>query len=209
MTSLQFTTRFPQLARLELSQTILSNSTFAIVPKGDALVKVGQSVKQLPLIISGLVRVFQQSEEREVLMYYVQPGETCTMSLSACFFNVPSPSQAEAEEDTQVLWIPVRFIADWQQHHPEWNAFIISTFHNRYNELLDAFNNVVFKNIPARLTEYLAGYHSLHQTTLISVTHARLANELGTTRVVVSRILKMMEEDGKVRLLRGGIELLH
>ncbi len=199
-------TAFPSLTSPDLVDAILTHSTRTIAHKGDVLVRRGQFMNRLPLILSGSVRVFQQTEDREVLMYYVQAGETCTMSLSACFFNTPSPSQAEAEETTEVLWIPTQFVTPWQRQFEAWNLFVIRTFHSRYNELLDVFNNVVFKNIQDRLRAYLVDYTAKHHTALVPITHQEMANELGTTRVVVSRILKLMEENHEVCLLRGGIE---
>jgi CRP/FNR family transcriptional regulator len=130
------------------------------------------------------------------------------MSLSSCFFNSPSKSFAVAEEDTDILCVPVQFISIWQLEYKEWNDFVISTFRDRYDELLESFNCVVFNNIETRIIAYLKNYVTKHQTNILPFTHIQLANELGTTRVVTSRILKKFEQENKLKLLRGKIEII-
>ncbi|GHN01674.1 hypothetical protein WSM22_31630 [Cytophagales bacterium WSM2-2] len=199
---------FPFLQRPGLEKELLENSSIMMAEKNEVIVNEGQYLKVLPLVISGTFRVFQTSEDREVLLYYVQRGETCMMSLTSCFFNMPSPSKAVAEEQTEILCVPTRFIQQWQRQYDEWNQFVIRTFQGRYNELLSSFNSVVFNNIEARIEDYLKTYVNKKQTDRVVSTHMSLANELGTTRVVVSRILKQMEADGKVELLRGEIRII-
>jgi CRP/FNR family transcriptional regulator, anaerobic regulatory protein len=199
---------FPLLQKPELEREILKHSTLMMVNPGDVIVREGQYLKVLPLMISGTLRVSQQSAEREILLYYVNPGETCMMSLSSCFFNVRSPSQAVAESASEILCVPSRFIKEWQRQYDQWNEFVISTFQSRYNELLDLFSAVAFTPIEVRLMEYLKNYSSRQNTSKIPVTHQALANTLGTTRVVVSRILKRFENEGKVELLHGNIKII-
>jgi CRP/FNR family transcriptional regulator len=199
---------FPFLQKPELEKEILENSTIMVAQKEEVIVRQGQYVKILPLVISGSIRVFQQVEDREVVLYYVQPGETCMMSLSSCFFDQKSPSQAVADEKTEILCVPTKYIQVWQKEYNEWNEFVLGTFRNRYDELLESFNNVVFKNIDNRLKTYLKNYSEKNGVQVIPLTHLQLANELGTTRVVISRILKQFESEKKVKLLRGEIALL-
>ena len=199
---------FPFLQIPELEKEILENSTIMVAEKDEVVVREGQYLKVLPLVISGSIRVFQQSEGREILLYYVQSGETCIMSLTSCFFNNQSPSQAVAEEQTEILCVPTKFIQEWQRKYNEWNEFVIKTFQGRYDELLNSFNSVVFNNIETRIIDYLKCYSLKQKTDTIPATHLALANELGTTRVVVSRILKNFEQLGKIKLLRGGIKII-
>jgi len=142
-------------------------------------------------------------------LYFVQPGETCIMSLSSCFFNVKSPSRAVAEVRTELLCVPVRFIKEWQRKYDAWNEFVIGTFQSRYNELLDLFNSVVFTNIDMRISAYLNDYSVRQNTNSIPITHLALANALGTTRVVVSRILKRFEQEGRIRLFHNRIRIIN
>jgi CRP/FNR family transcriptional regulator, anaerobic regulatory protein len=112
------------------------------------------------------------------------------MLLISCFFNNPSPSQAVADDQTEILCVPAKFIQDRQRKYNEWNQFVLKTFQGSYDELLNSFNSVVFNNIETRIIDYLKQYSIKPRTDTIPVPHLALANELGTTRVVVSRILK-------------------
>ena len=120
---------FPFFKDTELQNEILKNSTLYTAKKGDVIVREGQYIKMLPLVISGSIRVFQQSEDgdREILLYYVEGGETCMMSLAACFFETKSPSKAIVDEKTEILYIPIKFVPEWQRKYSEWNAFTIKT----------------------------------------------------------------------------------
>jgi hypothetical protein len=119
------------------------------------VVREGQFVKVVPIVVSGMLRVYQTREEREILLYHVEPSQTCMMSLSACFFNNKSPSQAVAKEKTQAITVPTRYVTKWQKEYSSWNEFVIRTFRNRYDELLDTFESIAFDHIDKRTLEYL------------------------------------------------------
>ncbi len=200
---------FHFLTNPQLQNKLLENSTILTIKKGETIIREGQYLKVLPLILKGSIRVFQQQDDRETLLYYVSAGETCMMSLSSCFFNSPSKSFAVAEEDTDILCVPVKFISEWQLEYKEWNDFVIGTFKDRYDELLESFNCVVFNNIETRIIAYLRNYVTKHKVNPVPFTHIQLANELGTTRVVTSRILKKFEQENKIKLLRSKIEVIN
>ncbi|HJP62675.1 MAG TPA: Crp/Fnr family transcriptional regulator [Mucilaginibacter sp.] len=199
---------FPLLQRPDLEKEIMEHATIITAEADEVIIRQGQYLKVLPLVISGSLRVSQQSDGREILLYYVQPGETCIMSLSSCFFNVESPSTAIADTQTEILCVPTRFIREWQRKYDPWNEFVIGTFQSRYNELLDLFRTVAFDTIEVRVINYLKGYSSRENTRSVPITHQALANALGTTRVVISRILKRFEREGKVDLLHGSIKIV-
>ena len=201
---IQKTSLFPDK---KLQQLILQHCRLQIFSKGEIVVREGQFVKVLPLVISGIIRVFHTKDEREILLYYVEPYQTCLMSLSACFFNSESPSQAVAVEETICLIVPSHFIAEWQKEFPCWNNFVLNTFRSRYDELLNTFESITFEHIDKRLLEYLQLRASRNQSTTVEMSHQQIANELGTTRVVISRILKQFEGDGIIKLYRRIIEL--
>ena len=191
-----------------LQEEILEHSRVMLFEKGDTIVSEGQFVKILPIVLSGGLRVYQTKAEREILLYYVEPAQTCMMSLSACFFNYESPSQAVAAVQTEALTIPAGFVTKWQKEYNSWNLFVIRTFRNRYDELLGTFERVAFDHVDKRILDYLRGKASKHPTREVDISHQALANELGTTRVVVSRILKQFEMDRRVELHRGFIKVL-
>lgn len=192
-----------------LRDELLGAGTLMRAGAGDILIREGQYLDFLPLVINGLIRVYRNNDDdREILLYYVQPGQTCMMSLSSAYFDYYSAANGVAVEPTELLILPARLISEWQLKYPSWNRFILTTYKSRYDELLKAFGNVVFKPINARLQEYLQGYAQSQQTKIIPLSHQTLANELGTTRVVVSRILKDLEKDNRVKLKRGSVVLL-
>lgn len=191
----------------ELQEEILKTGKVIEANKGDILIKEGQYLDFLPIVITGKIRVYQQRDEREILLYYVMPGQTCMMSLSSAYFDYNSTANGVAMEPSTILVLPAPVIAQWQLKYPSWNRFIINTFKNRYDELLNSFGNVAFKPIHTRAGDYLAEQVRTGKTKKIVISHQTLANELGTTRVVVSRILKQFEKEKKLKLHRGYIEM--
>ena len=192
----------------ELREQILKHCNLQTFDKGDVIVREGQFVKVVPIVVTGMLRVYQTRDEREILLYHVEPSQTCMMSLSACFFNNESPSQAIAKEKTKAITVPVNFVTKWQKEYTSWNEFVIRTFRNRYDELLSTFDSIAFDHIDKRVLDYLKSKNLKTQPKKVELSHQELANELGTTRVVVSRILKQFEMDKVVVLHRGFIEVL-
>src|SRR5258705_4812085 len=191
----------------ELQKEILKHGKILKAKKGDILIKEGQFLNFLPIVIHGQLRVYQQKEDREILLYYVGPEQTCMMSLSSAYFNNTSAANGMAVEPTDLLILPAKLIAEWQLKYASWNKFIIRTFRSRYDELLLSFGSVAFDPIPARVKEYLTKRSKSDGSKKIPVSHQTLANELGTTRVVISRILKQFEQEGMINQFRGHIEL--
>jgi CRP/FNR family transcriptional regulator, anaerobic regulatory protein len=197
-----------QFSEPELQEKILESCEVLTFDRGEVIVREGEFVKLVPIVVSGMLRVFQTREEREILLYYVEPKQTCMMSLSACFFNNKSPSQAVAAEPTEVLAVATRLITQWQKEYNSWNDFAIRTFRNRYDELLNTFESIAFDHIDKRVLKYLQSRTSPAKKGVVEISHQELANELGTTRVVISRILKQFELDKIVELHRGLIRML-
>ncbi len=192
----------------ELQHEILGKCNLIIAEKGETIVREGEYVKVLPIVIEGTIRVFQRKEDREILLYYVESSQTCMMSLSASFFNHSSSIEAVATTTTKILAVPIKYIAEWQKKYNSWNTYVIKTFRKRYDDLLQAFESVAFDHVDKRILEYLKSRKLKQADQMIKISHLELAKELGTTRVVVSRILKQFEIENKVKLYRGSIELL-
>jgi CRP/FNR family transcriptional regulator, anaerobic regulatory protein len=193
----------------ELQKEILKHGKIVKAKKGDILIREGQYLNFLPIVIKGLLRVYQENEDREILLYYVGPEQTCMMSLSSAYFDYYSTANGIAMKPSEILVLPAHLIAEWQLKYPSWNKFILKTFKSRYDELLSAFGNVAFKPIQIRVKDYFSEYFKNEGTKKIPVSHQTLANDLGTTRVVISRILKQFEKENLVKLHRGYIELLY
>src|SRR5476651_1880435 len=154
--------------------------------KGDVIVRDGQYVKFLPIVLKGAIRVYQQKEDREILLYYVKAEETCTMSLAAAYFNNKSTSHGVVTEPTEVLIFPSSLIDQWQLKYPSWNKYVMHMFRKRYDELINSFQGIVFEHIDVRVWEYLKSKTLTDGSKRINISHDHLARELGTTRVVIS-----------------------
>ena len=187
---------------------LLENGKRLRFKKGDIIVREGQYVKFLPIVISGAIRVFQQKDEREILLYYVRTEETCTMSLAAAYFNNKSTSNGVVTEPTEVLVFPADLINQWQLKYSSWNKYVMFMFRKRYDELISSLEGVAFDHINLRALKYLKDKSLKQKNKFVDISHQQLADELGTTRVVISRILKEHERQKKIKLFRGRIELL-
>ena len=192
----------------ELQAELINNGNIITLNKGDVIVRHGQYIKFLPIVIKGAIRVYQQKEEREILLYYVRAEETCTMSLAAAYFNNKSTSHGVAIEPSEALIFPASLIMEWQLKYPSWNKYVMRMFRSRYDQLIGSFEKVVFEHINVRVMEYLKQKSEIEGSGIVYLSHQNLANELGTTRVVVSRILKQFEREMKIELFRGAIKLL-
>ncbi len=192
----------------ELREQINENCEIRTFVKNEVVVREGEYIKVLPIVTSGRLRVFQTKELRQLLLYYVEPNQTCMMSLSAGFFNLKSVSQAIAMETTKTLIVPTRLVSIWQRKYKSWNEFVIQTFKLRYDELLVNYESVAFEHIDKRLLDYLQEQASSHPQRYVVISHQQLANDLGTTRVVISRVLKRFESSGQINLGRGLIKVL-
>jgi len=194
----------------ELLAEMKSQYMVSTFDKNKTIVEAGSFIRMIPLLLKGSIRVFRRDcdMDREILLYYIEPGQTCMMSLVACFGDSVSKVYAVTEKKSELLLIPTDLVREWQKKYDSWNLFIINTFMGRYTELLQAFDELSFKNIDARIHRYLENYAERNVTKSIKRTHQEIANELGTNRVVVSRILKNMENAGMVELGRGIIRLI-
>jgi CRP/FNR family transcriptional regulator len=200
--------KFTFFKESEFKNELALHGKLLTLKKGDVVVREGQYVKFLPIVIKGAIRVFQQNKDREILLYYVRAEETCTMSLAAAYFNNKSTSNGVATEPTEILVLPAHLINQWQLKYSSWNKFVMHMFRKRYDELIRSFEGFVFDHINLRVLKYLKDKILKQETKSILLSHQELADELGTTRVVISRILKEYERQKKIKLFRGRIEIL-
>lgn len=177
--------------------------------EGDVILDEQMRIRAIPIILKGSVRVIRRDEDgRELLLYYIQAGESCIMSLLGGIHNDTSKVMAVAEEDTDILFLPIDQVTAMIKENPEWLNYIFRLYHRRFEELLDVVNAVAFKKVDERLMNYLQKKSRISNTKTLHVTHEQLANELGTARVVVSRLLKRMEEEGILKLGRNNISIV-
>ncbi|WP_295231906.1 Crp/Fnr family transcriptional regulator [uncultured Chryseobacterium sp.] len=176
--------------------------------EGDIILDENASIRSIPIVMKGMMKVFRTEEDgREILLYYIKAGESCIMSFLGGMHNEKSIVKAEVEENTEILFLPVDKVSLFIREYPEWLDYIFRLYHKRFEELLDVINAIAFKKVDERLMELLARKSELIQSNIIITTHEQLANELGTARVVISRLLKQLEDSGKLKLGRNKITL--
>jgi CRP/FNR family transcriptional regulator len=192
-----------------MKETLLQYGIVKTFHEGDLVLNENAYIKSIPIVITGSIRVMRTDEEgREILLYYIKPGESCIMSFLGGLHEDISKVKAIAEEETEILLIPVEKINLLIKEFPEWLDYIFRLYHKRFEELLEVVNAVAFKKMDERLLHFIKRKCELTNSHTLYVTHEQLANELGTARVVVSRLLKQMEETGLVKLGRNKITLV-
>ena len=176
---------------------------------GSVILNENAHIRSIPIVTKGAMRVIRTEEDgREILLYYIQSGESCIMSFLGGMHNETSKVKAEVEEDAEILFLPIDKVNEFIKDYPEWLDYIFKLYHKRFEELLGIINEIAFKKVDERLLNLLQKKSELTQSKDLSVTHEQLSNELGTARVVVSRLLKKLEEDGVVKLGRNRIILV-
>jgi CRP/FNR family transcriptional regulator len=199
--------KFPQLEPALISE-IEKESMIKEFAAGDVVMRSGQYIKSTVLILEGIVKIFRQDNEgAEFLMYYLQPGEACAISIICASKAETSEISAVAMEDTTELLVPIKFMDEWMSKYKSWYYFVLETYRNRFEELLTVIDNVAFRNMDERLFFYLKRYAETNNANTIAISHQQIADELNSSREVISRLLKKMEQRGLVTLNRNFIEL--
>jgi CRP/FNR family transcriptional regulator len=199
---------FPQFES-ELVDTIDKNAIERIFHPGEVIMRTGQFIKSTVLVLKGRIKVYRESDDGgEFLMYYLGPGEACAISMICAMQTKESEIMAKAIEETEVLMIPIQLMDELMSKYKSWYQFVIQTYRARFDELLTVVDNVAFKNMDERLEFYLKRYLSETGNKTIEISHQDIAYDLNSSREVISRLLKKMEQMGKVKLNRSSIELI-
>lgn len=191
----------------DLLQDLLEASQIAEVPPHTELLREGQYIKVIPIVLEGLVKVYTRHEERELLLYYIQPTESCIMSYSASLKNTPSHIYAETEEESTILLVPVDSLPHLRRSYPDFSTLFIDLYNSRYRDLLDTIHHVLFDRMDKRLLDYLKEKAKVHNQNPLKLSHQQIAGELGTVREVISRVIKKLEIEGAIAQLPDGIEI--
>lgn len=179
------------------------------VKAGETILDYGQIVRTMPIVVSGVVKVYRQDDEgREILLYYVNSKESCAMTFTCCMEQFPSEIKAIAEEDVDMLAIPINVMDEWLMKYPTWKSFVMTTIRNRFNEMLHSIDQIAFHKLDERLISYLKLKSETTGSKLINLSHEQIANDLATSRVVISRLLKKLENEKLLLLYRNQIKLL-
>jgi CRP/FNR family transcriptional regulator len=192
----------------ELLEEIAQYGVIKEIPDGTEILRENQYVKVIPIVLKGLVKVFTRYEEKELLLYYIGSTQSCIMSFSAGLSNTPSRIFAITEEPSVLLLLPTGKLNDWVKKFPAINDLFYQQYNLRYTEMLDTINSLLFGRMDQRLYNYLLEKSKLKGEKILSIRHKQVAAELGTAREVITRVLKRLEQEGKVRQLPEGIEIL-
>jgi len=178
------------------------------IPAESRILEEGQNVYWLPILISGRIRVYTRHEDKELLLYYILPGESCIMSFTAAIHRGQSRINAVTESDSDILLIPSRFIKDLVDQHAQLREMIFNLYQSRYEDLLDTIKQVVFHHMDMRILRFLKEEMEISGSSTIRLSHREIAQKLGTAREVVSRVLKKLESEGLLVQNKSGIRLL-
>lgn len=205
-----FNFNYKHLFEKELLNDILKIGEYKKVNEGTELIDIGGDIKFMPLIISGAIKILREDENGdELALYFIEQGDTCAMTITCCLGNSKSNIRAIAERETELLMIPVKKIGEWMNTYKSWQSFILQSYHERMQELLEAIDTIAFLNMDERLLKYLKDKAIVNKNEVIQVTHKEIANDLHTSRVVVSRLLKSLEKKKIIKLSRNQIQLLN
>lgn len=203
-----FINQYPMLNEPGLIDEIISVSNEITMPFDEILIDLGQQINSFPLILSGSMKILRENEDgNEVFLYYVDAGNTCAATLSCCIEGMQSNIRAIVEEEATFLNIPIEYMDIWLEKYKSWRNYIFQSFSSRFNDLLHAVDQLAFKKMDDRILNYLNETSSITDSKLILISHQKIAIDLNTSREVVSRILKQMENDGFLSIGRGKIEL--
>lgn len=199
---------FPNIAEKALQEEIATVGKLTEFSAGTVIMDVGQYVKLVPLVIEGAIKVSREDEDgHELFLYYLQGGQTCSMSFTCCMMNKKSEIRTIAEENTKMIGIPIRYVDEWMTKYQSWKNFVMQTYDFRMMELVRTIDSIAFHHMDERLLAYLDKKAKATHSKVINATHQEIAYDLNASREAVSRLLKQLENDGRVKLGRNKIEL--
>jgi CRP/FNR family transcriptional regulator len=205
---LEFDKKILSFLKADLVDKILNESTIKEFSKGTEILREHQYVTVLPVVVNGLIKVYSRFDEKELLLYYIEPDQSCIMTFYAALKNTPSKVFAITEENSTVLLLPVHLLPTWLKEYPDFNELFYNQFNLRYSELLDTIGSLLLDKMDKRLYDHLKKKTELSLSNSVKMSHSQIANELGTAREVVTRVLKKLETDGKVEQKSGRIRIV-
>ena len=183
-------------------------STLHSFESGDIIIDFGNTINQMPLLVNGAIKILREDfEEGELLLYFIEKGDTCAITLTTCINQSKSEIRATAETNGQIVMIPLEKMQEWLGKYTSWRNFIFNSYNNRLKEMLSAIDTLAFMNMEERLLHYLIEKAKINHTREINSTHQEIAYDLHSSRVVISRMLKVLEKKGSLKLHHGSITL--
>jgi CRP/FNR family transcriptional regulator len=199
---------FPSFSS-SLVDDIEKNAVIQEFKAGDVIMRTGQYIKNTVLVLSGSIKIYREDDDGgEFFMYYLQPGQACAISMICATKNEQSQIMAKVIEDVELVMIPLSLMDKWMMQHRSWYEFVIGTYRNRFEEVLEVVNSIAFRAMDERLEFYLKRHREACGCVDLKLSHQEIATELNTSREVISRLLKKLEQRGALKLHRNHIELL-
>ncbi len=193
----------------KLLKEIIEKGIHKKVKTGETLIDIGDAILYIPLLLSGAIKISRiDNQGDELLLYFIEKGDVCAMTLTCCLGQSKSEIRALAESDADILMIPVENMDLWVQNYGTWRSFVFESYHSRFTEMLESIDSLAFMNMHGRVLKYLRDKVIVTKDALINTTHQEVASDLHTSRVVISRILKSLERENKIILHRNKIEVL-
>jgi len=193
----------------ELIEEIIEVGHYRKIRAEVPMIDIGDSLTHMPLILEGAIRVMSEDKEgNEYLLYYLEVGDSCTMTMTCCMGGKRSKIRAITEKETQLIMVPIPKMEAWLVKYRSWRAFVFDSYDNRMSEMLTAIDTVVFHNMEARLYRYLRDKAMVLRTGELKVTHSQIANDLYTSRVVISRLMKKLVMKGDIEMHRNLVRVL-
>ncbi|WP_457616215.1 Crp/Fnr family transcriptional regulator [Lutibacter sp.] len=190
----------------ELVQEIINVGDYRTIRNGELLIDIGDRMTHVPLILDGAVKIIREDKNGdEIALYFLERGDTCAISFVNCINRSKSMFRGIAEKDTEGIFIPVDKVDEWLKKYESWRHFIIDSYHMRLIEMVESIDSLAFMKLDNRLYKYLTDKVKIMRDNTLIVTHQEIANDINTSRVVVSRLLKQLENKGKIKIKRNRI----
>jgi CRP/FNR family transcriptional regulator len=201
--------QFGYLFDEDLLETISEVGIIKHFRKDDIIMDIGEELNYIPLLLKGNIKIMREDENgHEILLYVLEHGDTCAMSLICCMKKSKSKIRASADKDSNVILIPAHFMTEWFHNNESWRNFILQSYQIRFNEMLETIDTLAFLKMDERIYKYLMDQVKLNASNTLEITHQKISEDLNTSRVVVSRLLKQLEDEKKIKTGRHKIEVL-
>ncbi|MBK8955030.1 MAG: Crp/Fnr family transcriptional regulator [Saprospiraceae bacterium] len=204
-----FEKKLEDLFESGLTKEIVQKAQLMFIPSGEGIIDSGQIIRKMPLVLEGSIKVSRIDDEgNEIFLYNLMPMEICAMTITCCMQQHPSEIKAISEGELYLYAIPIQLMDEWLLKYPSWKSFIMRNMKLRFDELLKTIDQIAFQKLDDRLILYLKEKSRISGSSLINLSHQQIAEDLASSRVVISRLLKKLENDHKLLLYRNQIKLL-